>query len=106
MDFKPNINEPSIVELAAAFEGCREWHELIMSGEQFNCFERAQDDDEDDLGEDVLDEDREYYLGIGPISRFRRVTEIDGRYRAEFIEAALKFACRSYMAHIAKQAGA
>lgn len=55
----------------------------LARGEQFNAYECASNDEDDH------DDDREYYIGLGPINDFGFVVEITGKAKAEMIAHAL-----------------
>lgn len=63
--------------------------EALAKGYQFNAYERAGNDEDDE------DEDREYRVGIGPISDFRVMFDVDGHATAELVETALRIAALS-----------
>ncbi len=71
--------------------------DLIMAGEQFNCYERGGQDD------DLDDDEREYRLCIGPVSNARLLFGIEGRATAEMVEAAMKLATDAFRASITNQ---
>lgn len=58
----------------------------IANGDQFNCYECASNDD------DMHDDEREYYLALGPINNFGMLFDFEGQDKAELIESALKLA--------------
>lgn len=72
--------------------------ELVMAGRQFNAYDSARNDEDDDP------EDCEMIIGVGPVSDFRWFAETTGRDQAAIIEAALKFASEAMRARAALQA--
>jgi len=73
--------------------------ERVLGGEQFNCYELCQSNDDDD--DDLEDEDREYALSLGPITSGRFILTIEGKDKADLIEAALKVATEAFRANFA-----
>lgn len=63
--------------------------ERAETGKQFNCYESGRNDEDDN------DEDRVFYIGIGPVTDFRFIGEVTGRSQADLLEAALKLAALS-----------
>jgi hypothetical protein len=58
----------------------------LANGEQFNCYESASNDEDDDPC------DWEYYVALGPISDFVTITGLQSEWRAQLIESALRVA--------------
>jgi len=67
--------------------------ERLENQDQFNCYESASNDEDDDP------EDWEYYIALGPISDWGYLGELRGEPVAKLIEAALKLG-----AHVAADA--
>ena len=63
--------------------------ERIAAGQQFNCYESADNDEDDDPF------DMRFALCIGSISDHRFICPIIGQDRARLIEAALKLAAET-----------
>jgi|SRR5689334_18371492 len=84
------INRPNFAERREQFGeaiACLPWvAERIAAGQQFNAYEHASNDEDDDP------EDAEYSICVGPISDARFLCSVVGRERAKLIEAALKVA--------------
>lgn len=74
--------------------------ERVIAGEQFNCYELCQSDDDDD-DDDLEGRDREYALSLGPITSCRFILTIEGKDKADLIEAALKVATEAFRANFA-----
>jgi hypothetical protein len=66
--------------------------ERLAKGEQFNAYESAANDEDDDP------DDWEFYLCLGPITDSVQIMGIQGEWRAKLIEAALRVALRSRLA--------
>lgn len=74
----------------AALDAAPAWvRESLKSGQQFNAYESASNDEDDDQT------DWDYLLGIGPITDFRCILDLTGKWRADLLEAALKTAVAS-----------
>lgn len=58
----------------------------VDAGDQFNAYESAWND------EDCDDEVREYLICVGPVTNACGITRVDGKGKADLIEAALKLA--------------
>lgn len=63
--------------------------ERIAAGQQFNCYESADNDEDDDPC------DMRFALCIGSISDHRFICPIVGQDRAHLVEAALKLAAEA-----------
>lgn len=80
-------------DFAAAIEATPEHiRERLDKGQQFNCYEFAENSEWDHP------DDLEYYLALGPITDFSSIALIDGEWRAKLIEAAFRVALRSHRA--------
>lgn len=92
----------TFTEALSAFEQAlfveRRVAEGILAGEQFNCYELCQSDDDDD---EIDDGDREYALSLGPFTNARFILAIEGKGKADLIEAALKVATEAFRANFA-----
>jgi hypothetical protein len=85
----PHMSEliEELREFEAALDAMPEAYQLRFSeGQQFNCYDLAGNEDEDDP--DWF----EYTLALGPITGAAFVADIEGKWRADLIETALRFA--------------
>jgi hypothetical protein len=95
------INRPGfdvrLQEFEAKLFDVRWISERVMGGQQFNCYEAAGEG-----GEEEGAEEREYSLCIGPITDARFICGIEGKERAELVEAAMKVATEAFREKITK----
>jgi hypothetical protein len=75
-----------LTEFEAAVFGLPWVADRVMGGQQFNAYDCAENDEDDDP------DDWEFALSLGPITSSRFICRIVGQDRARLVEAAMKVA--------------
>lgn len=96
--FDPSrAQRPGFFERLAQFKEAlfvsRTISERVLSGQQFNCYEAASNDEDEDP------EYWEYRLCVGPVTNAYFICDLTGKDDAELIEAALKVATEAFLEH-------
>lgn len=84
-----------IAEFETALFGIPWVAERVAAGHQFNAYESADNDEDDEP------DDWRYALCLGPITDHRFICTILGKDRAALVEAAMKLATVALQQHIA-----